>query len=104
MEDGTMKLDFKCLSVLDRCMPSDSHSVVLDSATSWTAACQASLSVEFCRQEYCSGLPFPSPGMYARTLLKKLGLATVSDYSYHCFPIVEVIPTQKITFKQFTNN
>ena len=62
MEDGTMKLDFKCLSVLDRCMPSDSHSVVLDSATSWTAACQASLSVEFCRQEYCSGLPFPSPG------------------------------------------
>ena len=29
-------------------------------ATPWTAACQA-LSVEFSRQEYCSGLPFPSP-------------------------------------------
>ena len=32
------------------------------SATSWTAACQAPLSMEFSRQEYWSGLPFPSPG------------------------------------------
>ena len=31
-------------------------------ATSWTAASQASLSMEFSRQEYWSGLPFPSPG------------------------------------------
>ena len=31
-------------------------------ATLWTAACQALLSVEFFRQEYWSGLPFPSPG------------------------------------------
>ena len=30
--------------------------------TPWTVACQAPLSVEFSRQEYCSGLPFPSPG------------------------------------------
>ena len=28
----------------------------------WTVACQAPLSMEFCRQEYLSGLPFPSPG------------------------------------------
>ena len=27
----------------------------------WTAACQAPLSVGFSRQEYWSGLPFPSP-------------------------------------------
>ena len=27
-----------------------------------SAACQASLSVEFSRQEYWSGLPFPFPG------------------------------------------
>ena len=26
-----------------------------------TVACQASLSMEFSRQEYWSGLPFPSP-------------------------------------------
>ena len=29
--------------------------------TSWTVACQATLSMGFPRQEYCSGLPFPSP-------------------------------------------
>ena len=28
----------------------------------WTVAHQAALSVEFYRQEYWSGLPFPSPG------------------------------------------
>ena len=28
----------------------------------WTVAHQASLSMEFSRQEYCSGLPFPSLG------------------------------------------
>ena len=28
----------------------------------WTVAHQAPLSTEFSRQEYCSGLSFPSPG------------------------------------------
>ena len=32
------------------------------SATPWTAACQALPSLEFSRQEYWSGWPFPSPG------------------------------------------
>ena len=31
-------------------------------ATPWTVAHQAPLSMEFSRQEYWSGLPFPSPG------------------------------------------
>ena len=31
-------------------------------ATLWTVAYQASLSMGFSRQEYWSGLPFPSPG------------------------------------------
>ena len=31
-------------------------------ATPWTVACQAPLSMRFLRQEYWSGLPFPSPG------------------------------------------
>ena len=31
-------------------------------ATPWTVAHQDPLSMEFSRQEYCSGLPFPSPG------------------------------------------
>ena len=30
--------------------------------TQWTVACQAPLSMEFSKQEYCSGLPFPLPG------------------------------------------
>ena len=31
-------------------------------ATPWTVAYQAPLFMEFSRQEYWSGLPFPSPG------------------------------------------
>ena len=36
--------------------------VVSDSATLWTVAYQAPLSMGFPRQEYWSGLPFPPPG------------------------------------------
>ena len=36
-------------------------SVVSDSATPQTIACQAPLFMEFSRQEYWNGLPFPSP-------------------------------------------
>ena len=39
-----------------------SPSVVSDSATPWTVARQAPLSMRFSRQEHWSGLPFPSPG------------------------------------------
>ena len=31
-------------------------------ATLWTVTCQASLSMEFSRQKYWSGLPFPTLG------------------------------------------
>ena len=31
-------------------------------ATPWTVACQAPLSMEFARQKYWRGLPFPTPG------------------------------------------
>ena len=33
-----------------------------DSATLWTVAHQAPLTMGLSRQGYCSGLPFPSPG------------------------------------------
>ena len=39
-----------------------SLSCVLFFATPWIVALQAPLSVESSRQEYWSGLPFPSPG------------------------------------------
>ena len=37
-------------------------SAMSDYATLWTVACQASLSMEFSRRKYWSGLPFPTPG------------------------------------------
>ena len=37
-------------------------SIVSDSVTPWAVAHQASVSMEFSRQEYWSGLPFPPPG------------------------------------------
>ena len=39
-----------------------SHSVVSNSATPWTVAHQAPQSMEFSRQEYQNGVPFPAPG------------------------------------------
>ena len=39
-----------------------SCSVMSDSAIPWTVACQAPLSMKFSRQEYWSGLSFPSLG------------------------------------------
>ena len=39
-----------------------SLSQVQPCATPWTAAHQVPLSMEFSRQEYWNGLPFPSPG------------------------------------------
>ena len=38
--------------------------------TPWTVACQAPLSIRFFRQEYWSGLPFPSPGDLPDTGIK----------------------------------
>ena len=38
------------------------RSVMSDSVTLWTIAHQAPPSMGFSRQEYWSGLPFPSPG------------------------------------------
>ena len=73
-----------------------SCSVVFDSlVTPWIVACQAPLSMEFPRQEYWSGLLFPSPrdflnprikptsptlacGLYATELPWKLGSLSTS--------------------------
>ena len=44
------------------CVHAQSLSCVLLFATPWTIAYQAPLPMEFSRQEYWSGLPFPTPG------------------------------------------
>ena len=49
-------------------------------ATPWTAARQAPLSVGFSRQEYWSGLPFPSPGDLPRPGTEPGSPALQADY------------------------
>ena len=44
--------------------------------TPWTIACQASLSMEFSRQEYWSGLPFPLPGDLSNSGIKPMFFAS----------------------------
>ena len=55
--------------------------------TSWTVAHQAPPSVEFSRQEYWSGLPFPFPGDLPDPGKSSLNdrLFTSFDHFYHCF-------------------
>ena len=42
----------------------------------WTGACQAPLSVEFSRQEYRSGLPFPASGDLPNPGIKPVSLGS----------------------------
>ena len=53
-----------------------SGSVVSDSVTPWTVACQVPLSMGFSSQAYWSGLPFPPPGD-----LPKSGIKSTSPVS-----------------------
>ena len=52
-----------------------SRSVVSDSATPWTVALQAPLSMEFPRQEYWSGLLFPPAGTFPDPGIKHASLS-----------------------------
>ena len=54
-----------------------SCSVVSDSATSWTTACQAPLSMRLSQQEYWSGLSFPSPGDLPHPKTELVSLASL---------------------------
>ena len=63
-----------------------SCTVVSDSVIPWTAACPTPLSMEdvlllfvHSRQEYCSGLPFPSPGDLLDPGIKSRSLALQAD-------------------------
>ena len=56
-----------------------SLSPILTLATSWTAAHQAPLSLEFSRQEYWSGLPFLPPGDLPDSGIKPTSPALQAD-------------------------
>ena len=59
-----------------------SYSVVSDSATPWTVAHQAPLSIGFSRQEYWSWLPCPPPGALPDQGLNR-GLLWCRQILYH---------------------
>ena len=48
--------------------------------TLWTVACQAPLSTGFPRQEYWSGLPFPSPGDPPDPEIEPVSPALIADF------------------------
>ena len=56
------------------------------SVTLWTVACQAPLSMEFSRQEYWSGLPFPNPEDLPDPGIKPASLTSpiLAGNFYHC--------------------
>ena len=53
-------------------------------ATPRTVACQAPLSMGFLRQEYLSGLPFPSPGNLPISGIELASPALVGGYMCVC--------------------
>ena len=58
-----MLYSFSYSGIYAKCLVHNSMLVTVQFyVTLWTVACQASLSMDFSRKEYWSGLPFPSPG------------------------------------------
>ena len=57
----------------------ESCSVMSNSVTPWTVAHQTPLSMEFSRQEYWSGLPFPSPGNLPNSGIEPRSLTSQAD-------------------------
>ena len=59
---ASLKSSYVFVSLLCVCVCSCVLSCVRLFATPWIVACQAPLFMEVSRQEYWSGLPFPTPG------------------------------------------
>ena len=72
--------------------------------TPQTVAHQAPLSMKFSRQEYWSGLPFPSPGDLPDPGIKSASLVSPSltnRFFYHCTTYNWMITSQKLKFHYF---
>ena len=62
-------------------------------ATPWTVACQAPLSMGFCRQEYWSGVPLPSPNtslVHINSSHSKSRLQRLYQLSSHPYPLPSI--------------
>ena len=69
--------------------------------TPWTVACQAPLSMGFSRQEYWSGVPFPSPGGSSQLrdpIYVSLVSCTGRRILYHC-SILEALHDSSVQFR-----
>ena len=58
-----------------------SHALLFE--TPWAIACQALLSIGFFRQEYWSGLLFPSPGNLSDPGIEPASSALAGRFFYH---------------------
>ena len=63
-----------------------SHSVV-SLCDPWTVACQAPLSMGFSRQEYWSGLPFPTP---VDLIYFPDGRTSLKTFNYICLAVPDL--------------
>ena len=93
-------------------------SVVWLFVTPWTIACQAQLCMGFPRQEYSSGLPFPSPGalpdpgiqptspaLVDPLLLHHLGSPSFPDHSVDIYYLLIMYwKLGSLLFKEFTGS
>ena len=77
-----------------------SRSVVSDSVIPWTVAYQAPLSMEFSRQEYWSGLPFPSPGDLPNPGIEPRSPALQADFLPSELPGKPTLVPHKVTVAQ----
>ena len=84
-------------SPMHACMLSHFSRVQL-CATPWTAVHQASLSTGFSKQEYWSGLPFPSPGV------PSIDLETVPENDIGGFVKRQKILTSSVDYLQYFTN
>ena len=70
------RVEFPVLQILAACSVAKVCSLFV---TPWTVAHQALLSMGFSRQEYCSALPFPSPGDLSNPGIKPKSSALQAD-------------------------
>ena len=69
-------------------------------ATLWTVAHQAPQSMRFSRQEYWSGLPFPSPGDLSNPGIEPRSPALQADALTSELPVAKILPEHKPSFFQ----
>ena len=69
-------------------------------AAPWTVAHQAPQSMRFSRQEYWSGLPFPSPGDLSNPGIEPRSPALQADALTSELPVAKILPEHKPSFFQ----